>query len=378
MRAPHFPTPYRHTRRGFTLIELGVSTSIMGVLMISMASVVVIASKAIPSGTTESGAVGYNASALDQILNDLRCATTVTEATSAAVTFTVPDRTGDSTPETLRYAWAGAGSPVTRQYNGAAATSITTALQNFQLSYDRRTLTTNTSTPGTWDSGEVLFSSFNGWSGLLPSTTAYNLSSASWCAEAFPIDKVSFPPDTSKVTITRVSVQARRPTSPAGQTYTVAIHRPTTSTGSLPNTTPLGTPATLNVATLSTSAYAWVDASFSDVTFTDIANTRFVIVVKGSSTSSATIRYLSLTLGLVDSNMFSTTTNSGGSWSSGLDTRDMPFFVYGSYQRPTTVTTSATSYTLARAIVSMQPSASATSRLDSGVEALNKPSIPAP
>ena len=41
------------------------------------------------------------------MLADLQLATGFTERTTKAATFTVPDRDGDSKPETLRYAWSG-------------------------------------------------------------------------------------------------------------------------------------------------------------------------------------------------------------------------------------------------------------------------------
>ena len=39
---------------------------------------------------------------IDEITEDLKLATTVTESTATAVTFTVPDRTGDDVEDTIR------------------------------------------------------------------------------------------------------------------------------------------------------------------------------------------------------------------------------------------------------------------------------------
>jgi hypothetical protein len=59
------------------------------------------------------------------LLSDTQHALQYTERTATALTLTVPDRTGDDQPETLRYAWSGvSGSPLTRSVNGGLAVAV--------------------------------------------------------------------------------------------------------------------------------------------------------------------------------------------------------------------------------------------------------------
>jgi type II secretory pathway pseudopilin PulG len=378
--SPAAATRPGHFRRGFTLVELGISSALLGVLMVSMASVVVLASKALPDFSSAAETGGSNAMALDQVLAELRCATEVTVATATSLEFLVADRSGDSNAETIKYTWAGTGHPLMRSYNAAAAAPVTGNLHSFAFEYSRRKTSTTQTTTTTWDSGEVLLASFNGWAGLTPSATMTTVSSTAWVSETFLIDKVTLPADTSKLVISRVTFQARRSGSATGTSYTVAIHRPSATGSSVPAASPVGTPFSLLVAPLSTLSFAWVEATFSDVVFNNASETSFCIVVKGSGTSSAQVRYLTLSIAPGDNYIYRTTTTSGGSWlpTSSFNVNDMPFFVYGSYQRPQSASASVDTYFLASARIVMQSSVETSSRIDAGTEVLNKPKVPAP
>ena len=66
-------------------------------------------------------------------------ATSFATLTPGEVVCTVPDRTGDNAPETIRYAWSGTvGTSLTRQRNGGTAEPIATNVQSFTLTYLRR------------------------------------------------------------------------------------------------------------------------------------------------------------------------------------------------------------------------------------------------
>jgi hypothetical protein len=367
-------SPHRATRRGFTLVELGVSSAIVGMLMVSLASVVVVSAKALPEPGSPADRTGQNTSALELLAGELRCAVEVISAQPGSVEFRVADRDGDKTPETIRYAWAGAGSPLTREYNGAAAVPVSGPLTDFAISYSRRSRTETATTATTWNSGEVLFSSFTGWSGLIAVANTFSATSANWAAQTFAIDRVSFPADTSRVVITRASVIARSAGTSASPTYTVGIHPPASSGSSIPAVTPIGTPITMNTGSLTTS-FAWVDVPLN-VTLPD-TSTRWILVVKGSGTSSVVLRYLSISVGIVDPYFWRSTANSGSSWTSELNTADAPFFIYGYYERPETSSTSVTAYNLSSARISLRPAGGDT-WLYAAAEALNKPTVPAP
>lgn len=124
-------------RRGaFSLVEMVVSLAIVAVLVGSMTSVLVLSLRAIDDRINPAGKTVHAADAADQILTDLSVALAFTERTALAVTFTVPDRTGDGQPETVRYAWSGvAGTPLLREFNGVKEPEFAADIRQFSLSY---------------------------------------------------------------------------------------------------------------------------------------------------------------------------------------------------------------------------------------------------
>ena len=363
-------------RSGFTLLEVVVALSIISVLLASLGSVVVLASRAIPSTASAAGTGAASAAALDQMVSELKFATGVVAKTSTAIEFKVPDRTGDGNADTIRYEWGGiAGGPLVRTFNGVAA-NLLANLDQFSLVYQSTPHTTSTSTTTTWDSGEVQLAGFTAWSGITPTQSTTALSTTTWAAERFTIDRVSLPADTTKLTISRISLRLKKPAAgTAGAT--ISVHLPSAAGASTPVATTLGTPFSVPAASMSTTI-GWVDATFSDVSFNDISNQSFVIVAKGIAASSATIQYLTSASAPADNGIYRYSSNSGSTWlpSSNLNYNDAPFAVYGSYQRKTTSTGNVTTYTLDSVSISLTPSGRGATRLDTSVETLNEPSLP--
>ncbi len=124
-------------RRGFTLVELVAAMTIMAILMMGMGSAIIIASNAIPDGKSPMEIAIQSRNTLDRITEDLLYATSLTEKSANAVTFTVADRGhGAAGPETIRYAWSGTpGDPLTLEYNGAPGVDLIDDVQDFTLSY---------------------------------------------------------------------------------------------------------------------------------------------------------------------------------------------------------------------------------------------------
>ena len=117
-------------------MELLVSTASATVLMAGLASATYIANRALDDEALPVSADRRASEALSQLLCDLEHALAFSERTSAAVTFTVPDRDGDNAPETVRYAFSGAaGDPLTYEYNGGPAVKIADDVQAFDLNY---------------------------------------------------------------------------------------------------------------------------------------------------------------------------------------------------------------------------------------------------
>ena len=123
-------------RRAFTLLEVVISSTVMFIILIAVASAMMIGQRGIGSGAEMADEVQQGHEAVSQILLDLSLATGFTERTDKAVTFLVPDRNNDASPETIRYAWSGvAGQPLTRQYNGGTVVVIVENVYNLSFSY---------------------------------------------------------------------------------------------------------------------------------------------------------------------------------------------------------------------------------------------------
>ncbi len=132
----------RHShRRGFTLVELMASMTIMVILMGATTSTILIASHAIPDSEDPAQKKLAATDVVDQMAGELFYATSITEATRRAVTFTVADRGhGAAGPETIRYAWSGTpGDPLTRQYNDGTVVNVSEGVERFKLVYTTRT-----------------------------------------------------------------------------------------------------------------------------------------------------------------------------------------------------------------------------------------------
>ena len=110
---------------GFTLMELVTSLAIVGVLMGGMSAAVMISMQAIPDSKSTVTRLLQGGEITQQILTELREAKYFTERGANAVAFTVADRSGDGSPESIRYAWSGTpGDPLTRQYNHGSVVEI--------------------------------------------------------------------------------------------------------------------------------------------------------------------------------------------------------------------------------------------------------------
>ena len=123
-------------RAGFTLLEVLISSTVMFILLMAVASAMMIGQRSIGSGAEMSDEVQQGHEAVSQIILDLSLATSFSERTDKAVTFTVPDRNNDASEETIRYVWSGvAGEALTRQYNGGAVVVIVESVFNLKFSY---------------------------------------------------------------------------------------------------------------------------------------------------------------------------------------------------------------------------------------------------
>ena len=128
--------------RAMTLIEMVISLSMLTVILASSVSLVLVAAKAMSSEASNTATDAVTARlATDQIIDDLKTATAITEQTTTAITMIVPDRDADGTAEVIRYAWNGlTGAPLTRQYNSRTPATIASNVHATNFTYLTKTV----------------------------------------------------------------------------------------------------------------------------------------------------------------------------------------------------------------------------------------------
>lgn len=87
------------------------------------------------------------ANVINQISEELRCATLVLQQNPRVLEFVVADRNNDGRAERIRYEWSGtAGAPLYKTVNGGAATTILATVEEFNVLYSQKTQTTTLTT----------------------------------------------------------------------------------------------------------------------------------------------------------------------------------------------------------------------------------------
>lgn len=341
---------------GFTLVELTISTAIMAVLMVGMMSAVLIASRALPNDNSLTSLVVRTGDVAAQMASELYVATSITENTPTAITFTVSDRGhGAAGPETIRYAWSGvAGDPLQRQYNGATAVDVLHDVQEFTLAYDLIAATpppiTTTEGPETLLSGQT----------TITTSADFSIQNKSWIGQCF---QPTMPADAVSWKVTRVKVLARS-NGPTNGITAVQLRLPA---GGLPTTTVVDE-MLMDEATLGT-AYLWKPFSYNSASgLSPAQGLCLALVMNRTDTDLADIQYdAGSGSGLV------ITTNGENSWMS-LAGQSMAYEVYG------TITTGTqpppTSGSLRSVQMTLREGSESFGRITTTAELLNRPNVP--
>jgi len=110
-----YPPPSRHPHTvvfqaahgaGFTLVEVVTSMVVLSVVMVTIGSTIVLASRAIPKRHMQNGTPSRQVKVLQQIAEDISTATWFLDRTAVSVRFLVPD-CGDGGLEEIAYQWGG-------------------------------------------------------------------------------------------------------------------------------------------------------------------------------------------------------------------------------------------------------------------------------
>lgn len=125
---------------GFTLIEMVMSLTIVSVIMVSIGSVMVLMSKAIPTEDSDSVIQSRYQRDLLLLKRELEMATEISAITSNSISFTVPDRDSDGRPEELIVSNAGDNQPLVISYNGTLEHQLIGRIDNFKVSLVKDTV----------------------------------------------------------------------------------------------------------------------------------------------------------------------------------------------------------------------------------------------
>lgn len=336
-----------------------LSAGIIAIILLGVQSAIVLASRAAPNRTTGNSATLSSAAAMDLFSTDLACAATIISTSATAIEFTVPDRNGDNSPETIRYSWAGtSGAPLLRSMNSGTAVTVASNVTEFSLGYDRRSqANAATST----ESGEVLLGSNDGILTLY--LADFETDSENWIGEFF---KPTLPSSATQWQVTRVKFRARRNGSKSGTTRVQLRTGSGTSLGNVLDETSLAT------GSLS-SSFSWQEFTFTNAIGRTPGTGLFIAIQSPTNSDSCYVQYQSA-LALTTNWYMVKTYNTGSTWTAPL-VSSMIFYVYGTYSAPDAATYS---YRLANVRCTLRSGTDTSRKLNTSIQLLNEPQVSAP
>jgi hypothetical protein len=292
-------------RSAFTMVEMATSMIILAVLLLACGSIISLATYTISKSTTRTSMQIQTGDAAAQLTDDLNVALNFTERTATATTFTIPDRLSAGSPQTVRYAWSGAGASLTRQFNGGTAIPLLTNAKNFGLSYLTRL---QGPTPPPQELARFQHNTI-----LLGSAQNDQVDKKNWCSQYFV---PSLPFGTTSWTLTRVQLRLQGP--PGAFYMPVLVVLP--DSNFLPNGSVLG--QTIIYGSALSGGYEWVDANFTGLTNLN-PNQGLCIVLElnignGNGGSSIKLQYESSLFSILSNTCFATSSNAGLSWQTSL------------------------------------------------------------
>lgn len=298
-------------RRGASLVELVVSLMATSLLIMGLASALFLTVTAL-NRSTSPDADGQAKELTRRIADDLNVATALTERTATAITLTVPDRTGDGLPDTIRYSWSTvSGDPLLYQLNGGASRVLAGDVRKLNFTFLTRTL----GSPPASEGSEQLLASQD------PTTNStYDIKSSAWIAEYFvPV----LPNNAVSWKVTRAEIFLATGTGPGNAFIEIratdALNQPTG-------------PVLASFApdlTAVTSSGAWVSVPFSPVAGLSPGDAMAILVTSTSASNLASVPYFNNVSPAMSGLGWTTSSDAGASWATPTSSRSMRFRVYG-------------------------------------------------
>ncbi|MBN1513962.1 MAG: prepilin-type N-terminal cleavage/methylation domain-containing protein [Phycisphaerae bacterium] len=352
-------TTRRHNppARGLTLVELVISMTLMTLLTTGIVSAVVLASRAMPPSGIASQ-TGDAATVAADLAAELSCAQSFTERTATAVTFAVPDRTGDGSPEIVRYSWAGTGSPLVRVFNGTTTANVLNRVNDFSLDFESETVTQ----PGRTslvESDETILAYHDMGSGQ---SRTYTVQEDAWVGQYF---EPTLPGNAVSWSITSVTLVVESYLSATGGTW-VQIRRANAS--ALPTSNVLAQ-VLMPESSLSSSMSPYrVDFDGLDSL---LPSDRVCLVLQFESGTASCEVQLEQLGDNESAGCLVSTNNAGQAWFP-TPSRDMVYRIRGRYKSNEPI------QVLRRVRISLRTTAEESSRIETAAAILNEPEWTAP
>ncbi len=331
-----------------------VSLSVMSIVFLSMGSVMMVATTAIPSPDGPINLMLDASDVLNQMASELQVATTVIAVSDKEIVFTVPDRDNDGLDEVIMYRWDGtAGTPFSRKYNDGAYVQLLPAIKGFELTCN----TLESSQPGEPVTGSVVLLASHG---PAQNSGDFDVDDDNWGGQCF--SPQNLPADATSWSVNRVVFNARLKGDTAGITRVQLREAKADHT---PESTVLE--EHLMYESHLTSSYAWQSFSFNNVT--DLAPDEEVCLVIEHiiDVDACQVQYDQ------DSGGGYIETDNGDDYWEHFGDKSMVYYVFGTYDTPGPP---VPVYKLCSVSMTLTPSDIPASQARASVVALNRPQMP--
>ncbi len=347
--------PQRRRRAGFTLAEFTLSMSITSILLVAIGSSIVLASHAIPDGDDEPTVIVDSSKRIDRMVEEIRYATSILENTATVLEFTVEDRTGDLTADTIRYVWSGTtGDPLTRTFNTGPAVPVVKRVTTLNLDYE--TITYDRQLPDVVSS-EVVLSEYT----VVNSEGQFSIASSDSGGQYFV---PALPADATSWAVNRVQFEAAGRGAISGET---AVQLRFEDGRGLPLSTIIEESIVLESELL--NSFIWREESFSSVSNLSPDEGLTLVFQRRSDAYSMNLRFD--TAGGANRLV---STDAGATWLRD-DASSLVYRVYGTYNTPGAV---VEAYALKRVNITLATSDAPNAIMYATSDLLNQPEVSAP
>ncbi|MFU8828030.1 MAG: type II secretion system protein J [Phycisphaerales bacterium] len=145
--------PSWRSNRAFTLIELVMSLSLVGMVLVALGSILSISMRAMPQAHDAAShirATGFPASVMAE---EISSATSIELIETQQIRFRLADRSGNGLPETITYSWSGTpGDPLLRKVNSDDARPLIESVHGARFDAHTTTHSQTTHYPGSAES----------------------------------------------------------------------------------------------------------------------------------------------------------------------------------------------------------------------------------